>query len=95
MAAELANVVNEVANGAKVSTGNRHGERGTGIHFYIDFPNGYRLSIVNAYGTYDTEVGLFDPSGEMEDTDIFGGDCVEGWVDEDRLKEIIVQVAAL
>jgi len=90
---ELATTINEVAKGAKVSHGFRHGKDAT--HFVIDFPNNYRLSIVNGMGTYGTECGLFDPNGDMPDESPLDEGQVEGWVSEDRLKEIIVAVAAL
>jgi hypothetical protein len=90
---ELANTINEVAEGAKVSHGFRHGKDAT--HFVIDFSNGYRLSVVNGMGTYGTECGLFDPDGNMPDESPLDEGQIEGWVDEGRLKEIIVAVAAL
>lgn len=90
---ELATTINEVANGAKVSYGFRHGKDTT--HFVIDFPNNYRLSIMNGMGTYGTECGLSDPNDDMPDESPLDEGQVEGWVSEDRLRKIIVAVAAL
>lgn len=92
---ELANIARDVAPGAKVSYGFRHGENGTGIHFYVDYANGWRLSVVKAYGTYDIECGLFDPDGNMPDDNPVLESAVEGWVTEERLTEIIAKVATL
>lgn len=92
---DLANIARDLVPGAKVSYGPRHGEEGTGIHFYISYENGWRLSVVKAYGTYGIECGLFDPTGDMPDDNGVLDDSVEGWVSAERLTEIIADVAKL
>lgn len=92
---ELANIARDVAPGAQVTYGPRHGENGTGVHFYVNYENGWRLSVVKAYSTYGVECGIFDPEGNMPDDNGVLDDSVEGWVDKERLTEIIAEVAKL
>lgn len=91
----LVEIVSDVAPGAEVVHGPRHGENGTGVHFFINYENGWRLSVVNAYGTYGVECGIFDPDGDMPDDNGVLDDSVEGWVTQERLAEIIAAVATL
>jgi hypothetical protein len=95
MSNEIAIIVNGVVPGAQVTYGPRHGENGTGIHYYVTYPNGWRLSIVKAYGTYDIECGIFSPDGDMPDDNGVLDDAVEGWITPERLTEIIAKVAML
>jgi hypothetical protein len=99
---------NEVANrevwfptpdGATIREGSRNGEwmfGKEGKHFLIEFSNGWKLSILDAWGSYGVEAGLFDPTGNMPmDNPVFDGDSVEGYLTPERLTEIIERVNAL
>jgi hypothetical protein len=73
-----------------------------GIHAVTFFENGYGASVVRGYGTYGNEHGLYelaviagDKDGWDLDYETPITDDVEGWLSEERITELLMEIAAL
>lgn len=88
-------ITSSIHTGIKVSHGPRHGEGGTGIHFYVDFPNGHRLSIVRAYGTYGIEAAVKSGDNINHEVMFRGEEGPWGWLEEVDIHPLIMMVNSL
>lgn len=73
-----------------------------GIHAVTFFENGYGASIVRGTGTYGNEHGLYELAVIAGDNDEWDldyttpiTDDVEGWLSEERITDLLNEIAAL
>ena len=65
--------------------------------YRVYMKNGYSVSVIRGFGTYGAEENLFevavyDKNGQM--LPLFDGDAVQGWLTEQEVVDIIINVGS-